>query len=161
MFYIHNMQLITVVAPVTIVRLKFSMQFLSMQTSELFINFRDGEDFFQLLGIIYPKLVVHHCQSKHLQAWKNMAGQVGSGYLDPTRPDPPGSGPDPTRRFCQYSESDPTRPDPRVDPTRDQLCTQDPECGGRGGQSCSRVGSTRGSGRVGSGPEFWQEQRVG
>ena len=43
-----------------------------------------------------------------------MAGQVGSGYLDPTRPDPRGSGPDPT-------QPDPTRPDPRVDPTREQL----------------------------------------
>ena len=28
-------------------------------------------------------------------------------------------------------------------------------------QSCSRVGSTRGSGRVRSGPEYWQERRVG
>ena len=44
--------LFTGVAPVTIVRLKFSMQFRSVQTSELFFNFRDGEDFFELLGII-------------------------------------------------------------------------------------------------------------
>ena len=55
--------LFTGVAPVTIVLLKFSMQFRSMQTSEFFINFRDGEDFFELLGIIYKKLVVYHCQS--------------------------------------------------------------------------------------------------
>ena len=41
-----------------------------------------------------------------------MPGQVGSGYLDPTRSDPPGSGPDPTRRSCQYSGPDPTQPDP-------------------------------------------------
>ena len=51
------------VAPVTIMRLKFSMQFQSMKTSELFINFRDDEDFFELLGIIYTKLIVYHWQS--------------------------------------------------------------------------------------------------
>ena len=88
------------------------MKFRSMQTSELFINFRDGEDFFELLGIIYTKLVMYHCQSQRLQAWKNMAGQVGSGYLDPTRPDPPGSGPDPTRPAVLVHIPDPTRPNP-------------------------------------------------
>jgi hypothetical protein len=34
-----------------------------MQTSEFFINFRDGKDFFELFGIIYTKLVVYHGQS--------------------------------------------------------------------------------------------------
>ena len=101
------------------------MQFRTMQISEILINFRDGEDFFELLGIIYTKLVVLSL-SKLLQAWKNMAGQVGSGYLDPTRPDPPGSGPDPTQPAVLVNIPDPTRhnptrPNPRVDPTREQL----------------------------------------
>jgi hypothetical protein len=42
-----------------------------------------------------------------------MAGQVGSGYLDPTR-----QGLDPTRRSCQFSGPDPIRPDPIRGSTR-------------------------------------------
>ena len=53
-----------------------------------------------------------------------MAGQVGSGYVDKTRsvsiwtrPDPPN-----VKIFR-------TRPDPRVDPTREQLCRGQPRVG--------------------------------
>ena len=60
----YNKEPFTAVAPVTIVRLNFIMQLQLMQTSELFINFRDGEDFFELLGIIYTKLVAYHCQNE-------------------------------------------------------------------------------------------------
>ena len=56
----------------------------------------------------------------------------GSGRVrvlgpDPTRPARVWTRADPTRRYCKYSGPDPTQPDPtrsdpRVDPTREQLC---------------------------------------
>ena len=47
-----------------------------------------------------------------------MAVQVGSGYLDPTRPARVWTRSDPTRRFCQYSgpDTNPTRPAGSSDP---------------------------------------------
>ena len=44
--------------------------------------------------------------------------RVRSGQDTWTRPDLPGSGPDPTRRYCQYSGPDPTQPDPTRGSTR-------------------------------------------
>ena len=85
-----------------------------------FINFKDGEDFIELLGIFCTKLVVYHSLSKlTFTGLENMAGQVGQDTW--TRPDPTRQGLDPTRRSCQYSGPDPTRPDPRIDPTQEQL----------------------------------------
>ena len=51
-----------------------------------------------------------------------MAGQVGSGYVDPTRPASIWTRPDPQNVKIFRTRPDPTRPDPRVDPTREQLC---------------------------------------
>jgi len=39
-----------------------------------------------------------------------------------TRPDPPASGPDSPNSKIFRTRPDPTRHDPRVDPTREQLC---------------------------------------
>ena len=86
-----------------------------MQTSKLCINFRDGEDFFELLEIIYAKFVVYITVKVNAyrlgKKWWVMSFQ-GTW----TRPDPPGSGPDPTRRFCPYSGPNPTRPAGPPDP---------------------------------------------
>ena len=54
--------------------------------------------------------------------WLRKKWRVRSGQDTWTRPDPTRQGLDPTRIFCQYSGPDPTQPDPRVDPTREQLC---------------------------------------
>ena len=82
-----------------------------MQTSELCINFRDGEDFFELLGIIYTKLVVYITVKvnvyTHRKTWR-----VRSGQGTWTLPDPPVSGPDPTRPAVLVQIPDPTRPNP-------------------------------------------------
>ena len=106
------------------------MQFRSMQTSEHFINFRDGEDFFELLVIIYKSwlcIIVKVNVYRLGKTWRVRSGQgtwtqpdPTRQCLDPTRPAVLVHIPDPTR-------PNPTRPDPRVDPTREQLCVNGPE----------------------------------
>ena len=46
----------------------------------------------------------------------------GSGRVRVLGPDPTSQGLDPTRPAVVVNIPDPTRPDPRVDPTREQLC---------------------------------------
>ena len=45
-----------------------------------------------------------------------------SGRVRVLGPDPPLQGLDPTRPAVFVNIPDPTQPDPRVDPTREQLC---------------------------------------
>ena len=49
-----------------------------------------------------------------------MADQVGSGYVDPTRPASIWTRPDPQNVKIFRTRPDPTRPDPRDDPNREQ-----------------------------------------
>ena len=91
------------------VRIKYNVQFRSMQTSELLINFRDSEEFFELLGIIYTKLVVYHCQLTGLKKHGG-SGRVRELGPDPTRPARVWTRPDPP--FLSIFRPDPTQPNP-------------------------------------------------
>ena len=74
--------------------LNFSMQFRSMQTSELFVNLRDGDDFYELLGYNLHKV---GCVSLSKLSFTGLEKHGGSGRIRVLGPDPTRQGLDPTR----------------------------------------------------------------
>ena len=83
------------------------MQFRSMQTSELFINFRDGEDFFELPGI-GNNLHKVGCVSLSKLTLTGLEKHGGSGRVRILGPDPTRQGLDPTRPAVFVNVLDPT-----------------------------------------------------
>ena len=86
-----------------------------MQTSKLLIDFRDDEDFFELLDY-WNKLHKVECVSLSKLTFTASEKYGGSGRVRVLGPDPTREGLDPTRPAVFVNIPDPTRPAGRPDP---------------------------------------------